>query len=64
MPDPNDRPRVLHVITRLNIGGPARRTSLPLPGLRERGFDTLVAFGTPEPDEGSSRPTPMNLRSG
>jgi glycosyltransferase involved in cell wall biosynthesis len=58
MPDPNDRPRVLHVITRLNIGGPARHVLALLPGLRERGFDTLVAFGTPEPDEGELTPGP------
>ena len=58
MPDPNDRPRVLHVITRLNIGGPARHVLALLPGLRERGFDTLIAFGTPEPDEGELTPDP------
>ena len=58
MPDPNDRPRVLHVITRMNIGGPARHVLALMPGLREHGFETLVAFGTPEPDEGELRPGP------
>jgi glycosyltransferase involved in cell wall biosynthesis len=58
MPDPNDRARVLHVITRMNIGGPARHVLALMPGLREHGFETLVAFGTPEPDEGELIPDP------
>jgi glycosyltransferase involved in cell wall biosynthesis len=51
MPDPSGRPRVLHVVTRMNVGGPARHVLALLPGLRDLGFETLLAFGTPEPDE-------------
>jgi glycosyltransferase involved in cell wall biosynthesis len=58
MRDPDGRPRVLHVITRLNIGGPARYLLALMPELRDRGFDTLIAFGTPEPDEGEILPGP------
>jgi glycosyltransferase involved in cell wall biosynthesis len=58
MRDPNGRPRVLHVITRLNIGGPARYLLALMPELRERGFDTMIVFGTPEPDEGEILPGP------
>jgi glycosyltransferase involved in cell wall biosynthesis len=58
MPDPDDRARVLHVITRMNIGGPARHVLALMPGLREHGFETLVAFGTPESDEGELVPGP------
>jgi glycosyltransferase involved in cell wall biosynthesis len=49
-------PRVLHVITRMNVGGPARHLLAIGPALRARGFDTLIAFGTPEPEEGELRP--------
>lgn len=58
MRDPDDRPRVLHVITRMNVGGPARHVLALMPGLRARGFDTMIAFGTPEPDEGELTPGP------
>ena len=50
-------PRVLHVITRMNVGGPARHLLALCPALRARGFDTLIAFGTPEPEEGELRPS-------
>jgi len=58
MADPNGRPRVLHVITRMNIGGPARSLLALMPELRALGFDTLIAFGTPEPEEGEIVPGP------
>jgi glycosyltransferase involved in cell wall biosynthesis len=43
--------RVLSIITRLNIGGPATHVTVADRGLRARGWDTLLAFGTVEPDE-------------
>ncbi len=58
MPDPNAPVRVLHVITRLNVGGPARHVLALMPALRERGFETLIAFGTPEAEEGEILPGP------
>lgn len=45
------RPRVLRVITRLNIGGPATHVILADRGLRERGWETLLLHGDVEPDE-------------
>lgn len=45
--------RVLRVIARLNIGGPARHVTLLDGGLRHLGYDTLLAYGDPEPGEGS-----------
>ncbi len=40
------------------MGGPARHVLALMPGLRERGFETLIAFGTPGPDEGELTPGP------
>lgn len=45
--------RVCRVIARLNVGGPARHVALLDRGLRERGFDTTLAFGDVGPDEAS-----------
>jgi glycosyltransferase involved in cell wall biosynthesis len=45
------RLRVLRIITRLNIGGPATHVTVADRGLRDRGWDTLLAFGSVEPDE-------------
>jgi glycosyltransferase involved in cell wall biosynthesis len=45
--------RVLRVIARLNIGGPARHVTILDRGLRARGFDTLLAHGEIGPGEGS-----------
>ena len=45
------KPRVLRIITRLNIGGPATHVSVADGGLRDRGWETLLLFGTVEPDE-------------
>jgi glycosyltransferase involved in cell wall biosynthesis len=44
-------PRILRVITRMNIGGPATHVVLANRGLEERGWETLLVFGTVEPDE-------------
>jgi glycosyltransferase involved in cell wall biosynthesis len=45
------RPRVLRVITRLNVGGPATHVTLANRGLEDRGWETLLVFGRVEPDE-------------
>ena len=48
--------RVLQVVTRMNVAGPARHVLALSAALRKRGFDTLIAYGTPEPDEGELLP--------
>ncbi len=45
------RPRILRIITRMNIGGPATHVVVANSGLAERGWETLLLFGTVEPDE-------------
>jgi glycosyltransferase involved in cell wall biosynthesis len=45
------RPRVLRVITRLNVGGPSTHVLIADRGLHERGWETLLVHGTLEPDE-------------
>jgi glycosyltransferase involved in cell wall biosynthesis len=45
------RPRVLRVITRLNIGGPATHVLVADEGLAELGWETLLVHGSVEPDE-------------
>jgi glycosyltransferase involved in cell wall biosynthesis len=45
------RPRVLRIITRLNVGGPATHVVLADRGLRARGWETLLVHGSVEPDE-------------
>jgi glycosyltransferase involved in cell wall biosynthesis len=45
------RPRVLRIITRLNVGGPATHVLIANRGLTERGWDTLLVHGSLEPDE-------------
>lgn len=44
-------PRVLRIITRLNIGGPATHVMLADRGLHTRGWETLLVHGDVEPDE-------------
>jgi glycosyltransferase involved in cell wall biosynthesis len=44
-------PRILRIITRLNVGGPATHVTVADAGLRSLGWETLLAFGTVEPDE-------------
>jgi glycosyltransferase involved in cell wall biosynthesis len=46
-------PRVLRVIARLNVGGPARHVAILDRGLRERGWATLLAHGDVGPGEAS-----------
>ena len=45
MADP-DRVKVLRVIARLNVGGPALHVAYLTAGLAERGFDTILVAGT------------------
>lgn len=45
--------KVLRVIARLNVGGPARHVTVLDRGLRAGGVETLLLFGPPGPDEGS-----------
>jgi glycosyltransferase involved in cell wall biosynthesis len=44
---------VLQVITRLNIGGPARHVLMLGTGLKACGFEPLLVYGSKEPSEGS-----------
>jgi glycosyltransferase involved in cell wall biosynthesis len=45
--------RVLRVIARLNVGGPARHVTILDRGLRSAGFETLLAHGDVGPGEAS-----------
>jgi len=45
--------RVIRIIARLNVGGPARHVTILDRGLRERGYDTLLVYGQSGPEEGS-----------
>ena len=47
------RPRILRIISRLNVGGPARHAVLLNAGLQQRGFETLLVHGTVGAGEGS-----------
>ena len=55
------RPRVLRIISRLNVGGPARHAVILNGGLQERGFDTLLVHGTVGPGEASFDHLPEQL---
>lgn len=46
------RPRVLRVITRLNIGGPAQHVVLLTAALDRMGWDTTLVTGRVDPEEG------------
>jgi len=48
--------RVLHVVTRMNVGGPARHLITLLPLLRDRGFEPLLVHGAVDPEEGELLP--------
>lgn len=48
----DSRPRVLRVITRLNIGGPAQHAVLLTAGLERLGWQTSLIIGRVAPDEG------------
>jgi glycosyltransferase involved in cell wall biosynthesis len=45
--------RILRIIARLNVGGPARHVVIANAGLRDRGHETLLAFGSVGPGEES-----------
>jgi glycosyltransferase involved in cell wall biosynthesis len=45
--------RVLRLVARLNIGGPARHTTILHKRLRARGYNTLLVHGAVGPHEGS-----------
>ncbi len=44
--------RLLRIITRMNVGGPARHVLRVAQPLAERGFETLLVTGRPGPGEG------------
>ena len=48
-----DRVKVLRVIARLNVGGPALHVAYLTAGLRERGYETTLVAGTLARGEGS-----------
>ena len=50
------RPSVLRIITRLNIGGPARQAGFLTRALPEFGFRTALVTGVEEPSEGRIDP--------
>lgn len=56
----DSRLRVLRVIARLNVGGPALHVSLLTARLNQRRFNSLLAAGTPGPHEGDM----LRLRAG
>jgi glycosyltransferase involved in cell wall biosynthesis len=45
------RPRILRVITRLNVGGPSTHVTVADRGLQAAGWDTLLAYGSVDADE-------------
>ena len=50
---PEARLKILRVIARLNVGGPARQVALLSDRLRNSGYDTTVVYGDVEPSEAS-----------
>lgn len=55
--------RIVRLIARLNIGGPARHVTILDRGLRARGHDTLLVFGPVGAGEGSLEDLTASLRS-
>jgi glycosyltransferase involved in cell wall biosynthesis len=49
---PRTRIPLLRIIARLNIGGPALHTVILTQGLKQEGFDTVLACGPVDPQEG------------
>jgi len=45
------RPRLMRIITRLAVSGPATHVVLANRGLEQRGWETVLVHGTPERDE-------------
>lgn len=56
-----DRPRVVRLVTRLNVGGPARQALLLTRDLAER-FDTVLAAGRPTEVEGELHDDAVTVR--
>ncbi len=52
---PFERVRVLRIIARLNVGGPARHVALLNAGMDPNRFTSWLVTGTENPDEGSLR---------
>ena len=50
---PFERVRVLRIIARLNVGGPARHVALLTAGMDPNRFTSWLVTGTENPDEGS-----------
>ena len=50
------KPKVIRVIARLNVGGPARHVVLLNEGLERRGYDTLLVHGSVDESEASLEP--------
>jgi glycosyltransferase involved in cell wall biosynthesis len=46
LPESDDRIKILRVIARLNMGGPALHVAYLTAGLRERGYDTTLVAGS------------------
>ena len=55
------RLRIVRIITRLNIGGPARHVTILDRGLSARGHETLLAFGSVSDGEGNLDELAANL---
>jgi glycosyltransferase involved in cell wall biosynthesis len=55
-PQKTDDPRVLRVMTRLNVGGPARQALYLSREMESRGFRTRLVWGASEPGEGRFDP--------
>ena len=48
-----DQLRIVRIIARLNIGGPARHVSVLDAGLSRRGYETVLLYGESGDSEGS-----------
>ena len=48
-----DQLRIVRIIARLNIGGPARHVSVLDAGLSRRGYETVLLYGESDASEGS-----------
>ena len=56
MREPGSRPGLMRIVTRLNIGGPARQVLMLHRELPARGFDCELVSGAPQGEEGSFPP--------
>ena len=52
MPPNPIQTRIVRIISRLNVGGPARHVILLADRLREKGYETILVTGTPSATEG------------